>query len=48
MEGVAPHVVDLLELLIGHEVDIVSGEGDLFIVILKQLVADIVFDDVGV
>ena len=48
MEGVAPHIVYLLELFVCNKVDVVSGECNEFVVILEEFVADIVFEDVGV
>jgi hypothetical protein len=48
LEGVAPHVVDLLKLFVCHEIDIVGGESNEPVVVLEELVADVVLEDVGV
>ena len=47
-EGMSSHIVDSFELLICDKVDLRSGEGIEFIVILKQLIANGIFHDIGV
>ena len=47
-EGMSSHIVDSFELLICDKVDLRRGEGIEFIVILKQLIANGIFHDIGV